>query len=128
MDRRRRRARSNGGDMKAGRIARWAAAVGASVVMASLALAGNHWKFNLVNKSNIAAVEFRTQQNGQWSANWISDQIRPGETFNMDFASSDGDCSLRTQIRFADGSRFDASVDYCKLNNLYIRSDSLTSD
>ena len=100
----------------------------AFAVMNSFALAGDHWKFNVVNKSNTAALEFRTQENGEWSSNWISDRIEPGDTFNMDFGTSKGDCSVRTQISFADGSKFDAPVDYCKVNNLYIHNDSITWD
>jgi hypothetical protein len=115
--------------MKAGKFAlgMWAALM-ASSMMASSALAGDHWKFNVVNKSNTAALEFRTQENGDWSSNWISERIEPGDTFNMDFGTSKGDCSVRTQIDFADGSKFDAPVDYCKVNNLYIHSDSITWD
>ena len=75
-----------------------------------------------------AALEFRTQENGEWSSNWISDRIQPGDTFNMDFGTSKGDCSVRTQISFDDGSKFDAPVDYCKVTNLYIHNDSITWD
>jgi hypothetical protein len=96
------------------------------VPIAALAIAGAHWKFNVINKSNTAAVEFRTQEDGAWSSNWISDRIQPGDTFNMDFVASKGDCTIRTQIRFADGSKFDAQVDYCKVNNLYIRDGNIT--
>lgn len=91
-------------------------------------MAGEHWKFNVVNKSNVAAVGFRTQENGEWSANWISDKIEPGDTFNMDFETNNGNCVVRTQIRFADGGTFDAPVDYCKINNLYIRDGNVTWD
>jgi hypothetical protein len=115
--------------MRAGKFAVWtAAALAASAMMGSLALAGDHWKFNIVNKSTAAALEFRTQENGEWSSNWISDRIQPGDTFNMDFGTSKGDCSVRTQISFDDGSKFDAPVDYCKVTNLYIHNDSITWD
>ena len=109
-------------------------AIGAGTVIfvwasvAGVAIAGAHWKFNVINKSNIAAVEFRTQEGGEWSSNWISDRIQPGDTFNMDFGTSKGDCTVRTQIQFADGSKFDAQVDYCKVNNLYIHDDNITWD
>ena len=36
--------------------------------------------------------------------------------------------AVRTQIHFADGSKFDAPVDYCKVTNLYIHDDKLTWD
>jgi hypothetical protein len=115
--------------LKAGILAIWTgAAVIASAMMGSLAFAGDHWKFNVVNQSSTAAIEFRTQEDGEWSKNWISDRIQPGDTFNMDFGSSNGDCEVRTQIHFADGSKFDAPVDYCKVTNLYIHDDKLTWD
>jgi hypothetical protein len=93
---------------------------------ASVALAGDHWKFNVVNDSSVAAIEFRTQENGQWSSNWIKDRIEPGDQFNMDFGTDKGDCTVRTQIRFTDGSYFDADVDYCKVSTLYIHDNTLT--
>jgi hypothetical protein len=117
------------GKVKAGKLAVWTgAALIVSAMMTSLAIAGDHWKFNIVNKSSTAALEFRTQENGEWSANWISDRIQPGDTFNMDFGTTKGDCEVRTQIHFADGSKFDAPVDYCKVTNLYIHEDKLTWD
>ena len=50
------------------------------------------------------------------------------DTFNMDFGTSKGDCTVRTQIHFADGSKFDAPVDYCKVNHLYIHDDTISWD
>jgi hypothetical protein len=105
-----------------------AAALTASVVFASAGLAAEHWKFNVVNKSNVAAVEFRTQENGEWSANWIKERIEPGDKFDMDFGTDKGDCTVRTQIHFTDGSYFDADVDYCKVSTLYIYDNKLTWD
>jgi hypothetical protein len=115
------------GQMKVGKFA-IGMAFFACAVLGSQAMAGDHWKFNVINKSATAAVEFRTQENGDWSSNWISDRIQPGDTFNMDFGTSKGDCTVRTQIHFADGSKFDAPVDYCKVNNLYIHDDNITWD
>jgi acetyltransferase-like isoleucine patch superfamily enzyme len=93
----------------------------------SAAAASAHWRFDLVNKSNVAAVEFRTQVNGSWSPNWIGDRIEPGDKFHMDFGSDMGaDCNVRTEIRFTDGSFFDADVDYCKVTTLYIFDNKLT--
>ena len=89
-------------------------------------LAGDHWKFQVVNKSQTAAIEFRTQQDGTWSSNWIKDRIEPGDTFNMDFGTDKGDCTVRTQIRFTDGTYFDADVDYCKVSTLNIFENKLT--
>ena len=99
----------------------------ASLTLAAApAFAGDHWKFTVVNKSSLAALEFRTQENGEWSSNWISDRIEPGDLFNMDFGTSKGNCTVRTQIRFVDGSFFDADVDYCKASKLDMFNDKLT--
>src|ERR1700744_128731 len=101
-------------------------------VAASLGLGGfsgfgrPHWEFYIVNKSNVPAVEFRTQDNGEWSSNWIKDRIEPGDKFNMDFGTDKGDCTIRTQIRFLDGTYFDADVDYCKASTLYMYDNKLT--
>lgn len=101
----------------------------ASLALASTAMAGDgHWKFQVVNKSNTPATEFRTKENGQWSDNWISARIQPGDTFDMDFNHSDGDCVVRTQIHFVDGTYFDADVDYCKVSTLYMYENSLKWD
>jgi hypothetical protein len=54
------------------------------------------WKFKVVNQSSTAAVEFRTQEDGEWSKNWIADRIEPGDTFVMDFGTDKGDCTVRT--------------------------------
>ena len=85
-----------------------------SAALFSTGAQAGHWKFDVVNKSNTAAVEFRTQENGDWSHNWIENRIESGDTFNMDFNHDDGDCSVRTQIQFADGSSFDAPTRHSK--------------
>eukprot|EP01037_Dinobryon_pediforme_P012281 gene12281-12367_t len=105
---------------------RLAAAALVAFSMVSTAHAGDHWKFKVINKSDTAATEFRTKENGDWSDNWISARIEPGDTFNMDFGHSDGDCSVRTQIHFVDGTYFDANVDYCNASKLYIYEKKLT--
>jgi hypothetical protein len=100
----------------------------ATLTLASAAQAGEHWTFQVVNKSQTPATEFRTQESGQWSDNWISKRIEPGDTFDMDFNHADGDCAVRTQIHFTDGTYFDANVDYCKVSTLYIYENSLKWD
>lgn len=90
--------------------------------------AGKSWKFNVLNKSRTPAVEFRTKEDGSWSKNWIEDRIQPGDEFEMDFGTDEGNCTVRTQITFTDGSFFDADVDYCKVSNLYIYENRLTWD
>jgi hypothetical protein len=86
------------------------------------------WKFNVVNKGTLPAIEFRTREDGEWSSNWISERVEPGDSFDMDFGTSEGECTVRTQIRFTDGSYFDANVNYCKISTLYIHDSRLTAD
>jgi hypothetical protein len=104
----------------------------ATAAVGALALAGAanaaSWKFKVYNKSNTAAIEFRTQEDGEWSSNWITERIEPGDYFDMDFGTDKGDCTVRTQIRFTDGSYFDTNVDYCKISNLYIYENRLRGD
>ena len=86
------------------------------------------WKFKVVNKGTLPAIEFRTKEDDEWSSNWISERVEPGDTFDMDFGTSKGECTVRTQIRFTDGSYFDANVDYCQVSTLYIHDKRLTAD
>jgi hypothetical protein len=93
---------------------------------ASAAFAANHWRFDIVNKSNVAIVDFRTQEKDDWSPNWLDDLIKPGERFNMDFGTERTDCLAHTGVRLSDGSTFEADVDYCKASTLYVYDDKLT--
>jgi len=95
-------------------------------IVADWALAADQWKFVVVNKSNIAAIEFRPQANGEWSLNQIAERIEPGDKFTTDVGASIGDCAVRTQIRFTDGTFFDADVDRCEARTLDMGNDKLT--
>ena len=103
-----------------------ALAISSFAVFSPAAATGSHWQFEVVNKSETPATEFRTKEDGEWSENWISARIEPGDTFDMDFNHSDGDCVVRTQIHFVDGSYFDTDVDYCKVSTLYMFENKLT--
>jgi hypothetical protein len=112
---------------------KWAGLAASAVLLAATSFASTpasagEWKFKVFNKSQTAAIEFRTQEDGEWSSNWISDRIEPGDKFDMDFGHSDGNCTVRTQIRFTDGTYFDAAVDYCKVSSLYIFEQKLSWD
>ena len=89
------------------------------------AWAGGHWQFEIENNSSLVADGFRTQENDQWSDNWLNTQIGPGDVSSMDFNHDDGSCVVRTQIRFTDDTYFDYDVDYCKVNRLHIFKNSV---
>jgi hypothetical protein len=98
--------------------------VATSVVLTGAALADTgHWKFELENSSNNSIVEFRTQEDGEWSENWIDNRIEPGDKTELDFETSKGKCSVRTQVRYTNGTFFDADVDYCKATTLEVHDD-----
>ena len=84
-----------------------------------------HWYFEVQNDSNGTVLEFRTQEEGEWSENWLSNRIEPGDTIKLDFETDEGKCEVRTQIHLADGSYFDAPVDYCKAKTLVIQNGTL---
>ncbi len=84
-----------------------------------------HWYFDVENNSNDIALEFRTQEDGEWSENWLEKRIEPGDKVKLDFETDEGKCEVRTQIHLADGGYFDAPVDYCKAKTLVIQPGQL---
>ncbi len=72
-----------------------------------------------------ASGRVRTKEDGEWSENWISNRVETGDEIELDFETDEGNCTVRTQIRFTDGTFFDADVDYCKASLLEIYNDKL---
>ncbi|GAA0589150.1 hypothetical protein [Caenispirillum bisanense] len=106
-----------------------AAALAAAVVVGSaLPAAAGSWTFGLLNQTNEVITGFRTQEGGAWSGNWLKQQVKPGDEFEMDFGTAEGECVVRSQVTFADGSYFDYDVDYCQVNNLYVYADEIRWD
>ncbi len=102
-------------------------ALAAGVPSVSIANAEDekHWYFEVQNDSNGTVLEFRTQEEGEWSENWLSNRMEPGDKIKLDFETDEGKCEVRTQIHLADGSYFDAPVDYCKAKTLVIQNNTL---
>jgi hypothetical protein len=101
-----------------------AVAASALIGFAVPVMAGN-WKFGVTNKASYVVTDFRTEENGEWSDNWLDSPIKPGEEFEMDFGTDEGECNVRTQVTFADGSYFDYNVDYCKVSHLNVYNDEI---
>ena len=93
----------------------------------SAADAASNTSFKLVNHSGLTAVKFITQENGQWSSNWLSGPIGPGATSTMTF-NSGGECVVPTQVYFSDDTYFDYDVDYCKAARLHIYAQEIQYD
>ncbi len=102
-----------------------ALAVGMFSAGAANAEDDKHWYFEVENESNGTVNELRTQEDGEWSENWLSDRIEPGDKIKLDFETDEGKCEVRTQIHLIDGSYFDAPVDYCKAKTLVIQDNTL---
>ncbi len=108
----------------------------AKIAFATLALSvaftgqsfADSWKFNVVNKSSAKVLSFQTKEDGDWSKNWLGENIAPGEKFVMDFGTSEGNCSVRTHITFNDNTFVDADIDYCKVSNIYVTETGITMD
>lgn len=86
---------------------------------------GKHWYFSVHNASANVVNEFRTQEDGEWSENWLSTRLEPGDEIKLDFETNEGDCVIRTQVNLVGGAYFDAPVDYCKASTLEIQGDTL---
>jgi hypothetical protein len=39
--------------------------------------------------------------------------VAPGETFDMDFGTDEGNCTVRTRITFSDKTYVVRDIDYC---------------
>ena len=86
------------------------------------------WKFNVINQSSAKVLSFQTKEDGSWSKNWLGENIAPGETFIMDFGTSEGQCTVRTHITFNDSTYVDSDIDYCKVSNIYVKESGITMD
>lgn len=84
------------------------------------------WKFELTNDSAARVTSFKTQENGVWSQNWLPVQVNPGETYEMDFGTDEGECTVRTRIWFTDQTYVDGSIDYCNMTTITVNADGIT--
>ncbi|MCG6121375.1 MAG: hypothetical protein MEP57_01510 [Microvirga sp.] len=92
---------------------------------ASSGASANQWLFDLENRSAASITTFRTQENGGWSDNWLEEIVAPGETFEMDFGTDEGECVVRTRIDFTDNTYVDADIDYCDMSTITVRNNDV---
>lgn len=97
----------------------------AALLVATGTVAANEWKFDLENRSAANVTSFRTQENGAWSDNWLDEIIVPGDTFEMDFGTDEGNCTVRTRIDFTDDTYVDADIDYCNMSTITVRNNDV---
>jgi hypothetical protein len=104
------------------------AVVAASIAFTCQGASAKSWKFDLHNNSAVDVTAFKTQEGGEWSENWLEENVKPAEVYEMDFGSDEGDCSVRTRIEFSDATYLDSPIDYCKIKNIYARNKDVRWD
>ena len=106
-----------------------AAAAAGLLLMTTAAMDNDDYAFDLFNHTQVAVTQLNTKlTNDQWSRNWLSTAVRPGESRPMRFnASNDDRCEIRTRVTFQDGSYFDGTVDYCGKETLIVTEDEMTT-
>lgn len=90
------------------------------------AFAAGHWKFDLENASKAKVISFKTKEDGDWSDNWLDTKVEAGETYEMDFGTDKGDCTVRTRIDFSDDTYVSADIDYCNAKTITVHNDGIT--
>ena len=107
------------------------AAAAALVLGTSAATAddGDDYAFVLVNHSSVAVDQFNGFAGGEWSDNWLSYQVAPGEQQALRFNSDATDaCSVRTRVTFTDDSYFEQVVDFCGVEYLHVSDNRMWTE
>lgn len=111
------------------RLALFCLLAGISVGASAPATAAETYKFNLHNKSTQYVINgFRTFEGGQWSKNWIDFTLKPGESAEMDWGSSEGACVVPFRVGWVGYEAEQFKVDWCKLKNLYMKDEGFSFD
>jgi hypothetical protein len=85
------------------------------------------YKFSLHNESKYEITGFQTYEDGKWST-WSGVGVAPGDTQDMDWNSSEGDCVVPFRIIYKDVETEQYKVDWCKISNIRVHDDSVTAD
>ncbi|WAP69409.1 hypothetical protein [Jiella pelagia] len=90
----------------------------------------NDWSFNFFNDSRQAVTQISTiQRNGEWSRNWLREPMDRGTGLTLSFKDKgDTRCSVRTYVKFSDGSFYDRDIDYCGIAIVRVTSKRLTTE
>ncbi len=99
-----------------------------SVLFLTPALAEDEsYKFNLQNDSQYTITGFETFENSKWST-WKVPNVEPGETAEMDWKSSEGDCEVPFRIIYKDVETEQYTVDWCEISNIRVEDDNVTAN
>ena len=114
-----------------------AALIAAGLVLAApVALAqgtGQDGVFNIHNDtSNNILVGFYTMESGQWSNNWLSGPVAPGQVAKAEFFA-EGECEIEMQAGWlgTDGGEVlddPFSINICEASNVYLGDNDISFD
>lgn len=109
-----------------------------SLLLTTGALAGTgaDGVFTIYNdtESNVVSGFYTSEDDGDsWSANWLSIQIRPGETAEARFHANSGPCEQVVQVGWVgqDGGEVldePVGIDICEANNVYLEDNDISFD
>jgi hypothetical protein len=95
------------------------------VMPATVALAESY-KFQLHNESQYEITGFQTFEDGKWST-WSGVSVPSGDTQTMNWNSNEGDCTVPFRIMYKDIETEQYKVDWCKIRNIRVHDDSVTT-
>lgn len=112
------------------------AALGTSLLLATAALAqsGSGGAFTIHNQTdNNVVVGFYTNDGSGWSANWLGDQLAPGENASAEFTADTGACDQVFQVGWlgSDGSEVmdePININICDASNVYLADNEMYYD
>ena len=85
-------------------------------------------------ENNVVSGFYTSEDDGEtWSANWLSIQIRPGESAEARFHENTGPCEQTLQVGWVGeggGEVLDEpiDIDICEASNVYLEDNDISSD
>jgi len=103
---------------------------------ATLAGTGAEGVFTIYNdtENNVVSGFYTSEDDGDtWSTNWLSIQVRPGETAEARFHANTGPCEQVLQVGWVGeggGEVLDdpISIDICEASNVYLEDNDVSYD
>lgn len=83
---------------------------------------------------NVVSGFYTSEDNGEtWSDNWLSIQVRPGESAEASFHANTGPCEQTLQVGWVGeggGEVLDEpiSIDICEASNVYLEDNDISFD
>ncbi len=108
--------------------------VTAALTAAAFGQSGSSGLFNVYNNTaNNIVVGFYTNEGSGWSANWLDDDLNPGEAATAEFFEDTGSCDQLFQVGWLgedDSEILDEpiSIDICEATNVYLDDNEIYFD